>query len=137
MASDGTPNWLKLQAEYARGGISQRKLAEKHGVSYSTLRDRAARDSWSVTRSNVRSKIGAKTEQKLADAVASDAASLGLDEARHILASIARDGEQDSRARIAALKLAGDWGQWAAVPADPAGAPQRLHISDPGGPPDD
>lgn len=40
-------DWNKLKAEYIAGGTSYRKLAEKHGVSFNTLKTVAIRDKWS------------------------------------------------------------------------------------------
>ena len=40
------PNWNEIRAEYIAGGIGQRKLAEKHGVSYPTLRDKSIAEGW-------------------------------------------------------------------------------------------
>lgn len=42
--------WEALRAEYVAGGISQRALAEKHGVSYSALKRRAAGEGWTALR---------------------------------------------------------------------------------------
>ena len=46
MATD----WLKLRNEYLQSSLSLRKLAEKHGVNYSTLKSRAARERWAQSR---------------------------------------------------------------------------------------
>ena len=69
-----TPDWKKIRREYERGGISQRKLAEKHGVSYNTMKDRAKRENWSCLRNEEHSRITAITQQKTAEKV-SDALS--------------------------------------------------------------
>ena len=37
-------DWKKLRAEYIAGGTSYRKLAEKHNVSFHTLRKQAAKE---------------------------------------------------------------------------------------------
>lgn len=39
-------DWNKIKQEYISGGISYRKLAEKHGVSESTLSKRAMNEKW-------------------------------------------------------------------------------------------
>lgn len=59
-------DWKKIKAEYIRGGISYRKLAEKHGVSPTTLYRKMKSENWSVKRSEVDSKVDAK----IADVVA-------------------------------------------------------------------
>lgn len=43
-------DWNKLKAEYIAGGISYRKLAEKHGVSFNTLKTIAIRENWTDLR---------------------------------------------------------------------------------------
>ena len=66
MATD----WIKLRNEYINGNISYRKLAEKHGVSWQTLRDRAVKEKWFEKRKKQRDKIQKKTEQKTAEKLA-------------------------------------------------------------------
>ena len=39
-------DWNKIKAEYIAGGTSYRKLAEKHGVSFNTLKTRAIEEQW-------------------------------------------------------------------------------------------
>ena len=39
-------DWRKIKKEYIAGGISYRKLAEKHGVSFNTLEKVARREGW-------------------------------------------------------------------------------------------
>ena len=39
-------DWKKLKREYIAGGISYRKLADKYGVSFSTLKEVAAKERW-------------------------------------------------------------------------------------------
>ena len=39
-------DWKKLKREYIAGGISYRKLADKYGVSFSTLKEVAAKEHW-------------------------------------------------------------------------------------------
>ena len=43
-------DWNKLKAEYIAGGISYRKLAQKHGVSFNTLKTIAIRENWTDLR---------------------------------------------------------------------------------------
>lgn len=49
-------DWEKIKAEYIAGGTSYRKLADKYGVSFSTLRKVAAKEHWSELRNNVGTK---------------------------------------------------------------------------------
>lgn len=62
-------DWVSIKTEYISTQISTRDLAQKHGVKYSTLRDRALREQWSKARSDYTSMLIAKTEQKTAEAV--------------------------------------------------------------------
>lgn len=52
--------WSKIKAEYIRGGISTRKLAEKHGVSYSTLKKKCITEEWTKLRERKESKATAR-----------------------------------------------------------------------------
>ena len=74
MPSKKRKNWTKIKTEYVTGNISQRELAAKYGIPYSTLRDRANAEKWAVEREYSRSKIVAKAVQTAADAAASNAA---------------------------------------------------------------
>lgn len=57
-------NWTKIRNEYINGHISYRKLAEKHDIPFSTLRDAALKGKWFEKRKEHRHKIDIKTEQK-------------------------------------------------------------------------
>lgn len=63
-------NWTKIRNEYINGNISYRKLAEKHGIPFQTLRDRATKEGWFEKRKEQRDKINLKTEQKTAEKLA-------------------------------------------------------------------
>ena len=39
-------DWNRIKAEYIAGGTSYRKLADKYGVSFNTLKDIAVREHW-------------------------------------------------------------------------------------------
>lgn len=67
-------DWLKIKTEYINGGISYRKLAEKHGISFSVLKDKAVKERWTETREQHTNKIRTNTEQKTVEKV-SDALS--------------------------------------------------------------
>lgn len=58
-------DWKKLKTEYIKGGTSYRKLAEKHGVPFGTLRNVAAKEKWR----ELRDKTRIKTDTKLTEAV--------------------------------------------------------------------
>lgn len=68
-------DWNAIRAEYIGGGISQRKLAEKHGVSTGALLQRANAEGWAKSRENAKNKAITKAEQKAAD-IASDNATI-------------------------------------------------------------
>ena len=59
--------WKKIKAEYIRGGTSYRKLAEKHGVSFSTLRKVASKEKWT----DLRNKAETKRDTKIIETIAS------------------------------------------------------------------
>lgn len=63
-------NWAKIRNEYINGHISYRKLAEKHGVSFNTLKEVAIREKWFDKRKEQHNKIATKTEQKTAEKIA-------------------------------------------------------------------
>lgn len=65
-----TLNWAKIRNEYINGHISYRKLAEKHGVSFNTLKEVAIREKWYEKRTTQHNKIAMKTEQKTAEKIA-------------------------------------------------------------------
>ncbi len=53
-------DWKKLKAEYIAGGTSYRKLAEKHNVSFHTLRKQAAKENWKALRDETTAKTVTK-----------------------------------------------------------------------------
>lgn len=67
------PNWNEIRAEYIAGGIGQRKLAEKHGVSYPTLRDKSIAEGWVKEREKAQSRFIAETVRKTASMTAESA----------------------------------------------------------------
>lgn len=71
--SENGVNWNQIRAEYIKGGISQRKLAEKHGVSVNTLIKKANSEKWSSQRSETYNTVTKAVQQKTADAVADNA----------------------------------------------------------------
>ena len=63
------PDWNAIRAEYIGGGISQRKLADKHGVNADILMQRANREHWKQDRDKAMSKALARTQQKATEAI--------------------------------------------------------------------
>ena len=58
-------DWKRIKAEYVAGGTSYRKLAEKYGVSFGTLRKVAAKEKWT----DLRNKAVAKADTKIIESV--------------------------------------------------------------------
>ena len=66
-------NWRKIKAEYIAGGISQRALAEKYGVSATMVMRKANKEKWTEKRAAAERKALERVEQKNADLVADNA----------------------------------------------------------------
>ena len=66
-------NWNKIKAEYIAGGTSYRKLAEKYGVSFSSVRRRSEKDKWTDLRTQAEQKTSAKIVEKAASQKAKEA----------------------------------------------------------------
>lgn len=64
-------DWNKLKAEYIAGGTSYRKLAEKHGVSFDTLKRIAMKEKWY----ELRQQADHKATTKMVDVVSEIAVS--------------------------------------------------------------
>lgn len=61
--------WLKIKNEYINTGISYRKLAEKHNVSFATLQVRAKKESWTNERDKQYDKVETMVRQKTANVI--------------------------------------------------------------------
>ena len=66
-------DWNAIRAEYIGGNISQRKLANKYGISYPTLRKRSEVEGWVALRENAERKSIARASQITADSAADNA----------------------------------------------------------------
>lgn len=66
-------DWNAIRSEYIGGGISQRKLAEKYGVPWPTLRDRASREKWQKNADAARNNAVTKAVQETASTAAENA----------------------------------------------------------------
>ena len=63
------PDWKKIKAEYIRG-VSYRRLADKYGVSFSSIQKRGAKEKWTDLR-----KISSRlSDEKIVESVASQEA---------------------------------------------------------------
>ena len=69
----GGVNWDKVHAEYVSSGLSQRKLAQKYKIPFSTLQKRAERGKWAKERENARIIMAQNAVRESADAVAENA----------------------------------------------------------------
>lgn len=69
-------NWRDIKAEYIAGGISQRALAEKHGVNRNLLMRIAQREKWKEKRDRAEAKALERVEQRTAEEVADNAVTL-------------------------------------------------------------
>lgn len=65
-------DWIKIRTEYETTNISQRKLSEKHDVSYNTLKDKANREKWAKSKEETHIKIASKTHQKAIEKISDD-----------------------------------------------------------------
>lgn len=61
---DKKVNWEQIKTEYITGDIGYRKLAQKHGVPFTTLKYRAAREEWFRARQKHRDNVVTKATRK-------------------------------------------------------------------------
>lgn len=67
-------DWKKIKADYIAGGVSYRKLAEKYGVSFNTLKTHAVEEQWY----KLRQQKDKKTTTKLIDNLSNKGADIDL-----------------------------------------------------------
>ena len=60
-------DWKAIKAEYIAGGIGYKKLADKYGVSFSSLRGIAGKEKWTDLRQQCEDKSTTKTIEKVSD----------------------------------------------------------------------
>jgi DNA-directed RNA polymerase specialized sigma subunit len=60
-------DWKRIKAEYIAGGTSYRKLAEKYGVSFNTLKTHAVEEQWYKLRQQKDKKTTTKVIENLSD----------------------------------------------------------------------
>ena len=60
-------DWVKIKTEYITTNIGYRKLADKHGVSFRTLSQKAKDEGWVAERKKHREKVVKKAVQKAAN----------------------------------------------------------------------
>ena len=66
-------DWNAIRAEYIGGGISQRKLADKHGIPVDILLKKANREHWKDDREKASNKAATRAQQKTAEVAADNA----------------------------------------------------------------
>jgi uncharacterized protein YjcR len=80
-------DWKRIKAEYIAGGTSYRKLAEKYGVSFNTLKTRAREEQWYELRQQKDHKTTTKIVESLSDKDAEKAIDI-IDVADKLLSKI-------------------------------------------------
>ena len=80
-------DWNAIKAEYIRGGISYRKIAEKYGVSFNTLKTVAIREKWTDLRQQASNTATTKLVDRIGGQQASRSAKI-LDVADKLLDKI-------------------------------------------------
>ena len=72
-------DWIAIRNDYINGGGSYRKLAEKYGISFAVLKDKAVGEKWKQAKEQHANSIRTETEQKardkISDALSDEAAS--------------------------------------------------------------
>lgn len=61
------PDWKAIKAEYIRGGTSYRKLCDKYGVSFSSLRGIAGKEKWTELREQAQHRADTKLVEKVSN----------------------------------------------------------------------
>lgn len=69
-------DWDKVKSEYIAGGTSYRKLAEKYGVSFSSVRWHADNEKWTDLKAKAQQKADTKIVEKIGGQKASRSAKL-------------------------------------------------------------
>ena len=57
--------WTKIRAEWLRGGITQKELAEKYGVKLKTIQNRASNEGWKNEKGKIREKVEEQTRERV------------------------------------------------------------------------
>lgn len=66
-------DWVKIKQEYIENDITLEELAKKHTVSFSTIRQKSAKEGWTTEKNIFRTKIEQKYQEKQSDLLASEA----------------------------------------------------------------
>ena len=57
--------WSKIRAEWLRGGVTQKQLAEKYHVSVKTIQNRAYKEGWKKEKGKIREKVEEQTRDRV------------------------------------------------------------------------
>ena len=68
--------WDKIRAEWLKGGITHKELAEKYKVSIKTIQNRASNEGWGKKKGRIREKTEEKLQERIAHARANKLAKL-------------------------------------------------------------
>lgn len=60
-------DWARIRTEYIAGGTSYRKLSEKHGVSFNTLKTHAVEEQWHKLRQQKDKKATTKAVEHISN----------------------------------------------------------------------
>ena len=110
--------WRELRQEYATTGISYRKIADKYGVSFNTLKDRAKREGWTKDKKGFESATMQKTLQKASTVLANTcvdqltSVAKSAEVATAMVAKMMEDAEQFRRHLVQTRQKDGDQEQW-------------------------
>ena len=93
------PDWLQMKLEYATTDLSLRALAEKYGVSRTTIGHRSKTEGWVEARRQHRIKLESKFSEKIANKEANKLAKLiaTTDKAIDVVAKAFEDEQQFNR----------------------------------------
>ena len=93
------PNWKKIETEYITTDISQRKLAEKYGVSYNTIKNKSAVGGWVEKKHEHHRKVTAAARDAIAGAQVQDLVDLAdcVDKHIELMKKVYEDEEQFKR----------------------------------------
>ena len=80
-------DWKRIKAEYIAGGTSYRKLADKYGVPFGTLRRVAKNEQWTQKRTQVQHKADTKLIETVSEMEADNAVNI-INVADKLLAKI-------------------------------------------------
>lgn len=61
----GVADWVSIRADYVSGGGSLRVLAEKYGISVSSIKKKAASEGWTANRTKIEPRLYQKTVRKV------------------------------------------------------------------------